>query len=165
MVFLAASSALLVTIARIALRRIRESGIATESAYPCTAPRYCGSDWQTQIADFGEVFTGAEGELEDAVAFVGPVAANIGTPLASFYQYSGGVYYEPDCRTDSLSHAVLIVGYGTENGRDYWLCKNSWGADWGEGGYIKMSRNANNQCRIASNAYFPLIEPWQEIGN
>ncbi|CAG2178522.1 unnamed protein product [Oppiella nova] len=41
------------------------------------------------------------------------------------------------------SHAVIIVGWGTENGQDYWLIKNSWGTGWGEAGYFKMVRGQN----------------------
>ena len=54
------------------------------------------------------------------------------------------------------NHAVLIVGYGTEKGQDYWLVKNSWGAYWGDEGYIKMARNVNI-CGIANEPLVPLV--------
>ena len=48
---------------------------------------------------------------------------------------------------------MLAVGYGP----GYFLVKNSWGETWGDGGYVKMTRNGQNQCGIASSASYPLV--------
>ena len=60
-----------------------------------------------------------------------------------------GVFYGTTCDSypGSGNHGVAVVGYGTEDGKDYWLVKNSWGSDWGEEGYMKMARNRNNNCK------------------
>ena len=54
-----------------------------------------------------------------------------------------------DCGT-SINHAVILVGYGTDlaTQKDYWLVRNSWGASWGEAGYIRLARTAANTAQI-----------------
>lgn len=76
-----------------------------------------------------------------------------------FLNIFAGIYNEPDCSPDVQNHAVLVVGYGIEkNGKEYWLIKNSWGENWGIKGYIKMARNKNNLCGVATTASYPLIK-------
>jgi C1A family cysteine protease len=80
-----------------------------------------------------------------------PVAVAIEADQASFQTYTSGVLTK-NCGTN-LDHGVLAVGYGTENGVDYFLVKNSWSASWGDNGYIKIGQN--NVCGILLMASYP----------
>ncbi|XP_028799537.1 cysteine proteinase COT44-like [Neltuma alba] len=76
--------------------------------------------------------------------------------------YRDGIFDGGDCEKDSTytNHAVLIVGYGSKDRKDYWIVKNSWGANWGMDGYFLMKRNTdspNRVCSINTKAYFPSI--------
>merc|ERR1719428_2807935 len=77
----------------------------------------------------------------------------------SFQFYNTGVYREPECSPENLDHGVLAVGYGVDetSGEAYWLIKNSWGTSWGDGGFVKMARNEENMCGVASAASYPLV--------
>ena len=67
-----------------------------------------------------------------------PLAVAIEADKMVFQTYSSGVLTSSRCGTN-LDHAVLAVGYGTEDGQDYWLVKNSWNTTWGDQGYIKLA--------------------------
>lgn len=68
-----------------------------------------------------------------------------------FLSYKSGVYVRTSSSIFPLGgHAVTIVGWGTENGLDYWRCRNSWNSGWGDAGYFKI---AMNQCGISNQCY------------
>jgi hypothetical protein len=132
---------------------VAKGGLTNEAAYPYTARAgICKvSIAVATIPGAGRVPPGDEVSLKGYVA-QGPVMALIDASQPSFDSYTGGVYHERACRTYSPTRAVLIVGFGTSNGQDYWIVKNSQGTLWGARGYILMSRNYNNNCGIASFA-------------
>lgn len=69
---------------------------------------------------------GDEVAMMEAV-YKNPVMALVDAGHASFQLYRSGIYDEPKCSTSSLDHVLQVVGYGTERGQDFWICKNSWG--------------------------------------
>lgn len=75
-----------------------------------------------------------------------------------FMDYSEGIYTSTTCKNGAsdVNHAVLAVGYGTDNdtGMDYWIVKNSWGTEWGDKGFFKIERNVN-MCGIAMCNSYP----------
>ncbi|XP_041968439.1 procathepsin L-like [Aricia agestis] len=141
---------------------IAKQGVDTEVSYPYDSwdgtPRECRFNADTVGAtDSAVVFIkkDSEEDLKHAVATVGPVSVAVDS--RNFASYNGSVFYVPECSSDHLDHAVTVVGYGTEAGEDYWLVKNSWGRFWGLEGYIKLARNRDNHCGIATMAVYPVV--------
>ncbi|XP_035463881.1 cathepsin S, ortholog2, tandem duplicate 1 isoform X2 [Scophthalmus maximus] len=97
-----------------------------------------------------------EQALKQALATIGPISVGIDATRPKFAFYRSGVYNDPTC-TQKVNHGVLAVGYGTLSGQDYWLVKNSWGTHFGDEGYIRMTRNKNDQCGIALYACYPIM--------
>lgn len=89
-----------------------------------------------------------------------PVSIAIQADQFVFQHYTSGVITDETCGTE-LDHAVLVVGYGTENDIDYWLIKNSWGTSWGDNGYVKILRSESENdigvCGVAAQASYPVV--------
>ena len=115
----------------------------------------------TPVLGYVQTPDGTENWLLNAVTNVGPTTIGF-IVVNSFFSYSSGVYYDQDCSFSSPNyagmHAVIVVGYGSDPSLgDYWIVRNSWNVGWGDQGYIKMARNKNNLCSLASWATYPTI--------
>jgi len=140
-------------------------GFCTEGSYPYTAvDGTCAASSctvgvpQGGVTGFKDVTPGDYNALLDAVAQQ-PVSVAIEADQSVFQLYTGGVITGDSCGTN-LDHGVLAVGYGTESGTDYWLVKNSWGASWGDSGYVKLQRgqSGNGECGIQMDPSYPVVQ-------
>lgn len=133
-------------------------GLATEECLP-----YKSGDGLSRLCplrcDNGsaiERFAGSNAGPVSVGNFQGELQANGPFELtfevfADFMNYASGVYQH---QTGELKggHAVLLVGWGTENGTPYWLVQNSWGTGWGLDGFFKIIRGTDD-CGIEDGGY------------
>lgn len=136
------------------------SGLCSEDSYPYSSAagkcKKCQPVKNSRVSGYVDVAPSEEA-LMAAVALQ-PVSIAIEADHRSFQFYSSGVY-SGDCGTN-LDHGVLLVGYGSENGKDYWIVKNSWGDTWGNSGYIYVGRGTaqeGGECGIELSASYPIM--------
>jgi len=117
---------------------------------------FCGHP-QGDVTGYKDVARDNEQALMEAVEKQ-PVSIAVEADKSAFQLYSGGVL-SSTCGSN-LDHGVLLVGYGTENGQDYWKVKNSWGTSFGEDGYIRLKRGKGGagECGLLSGPpSFPVV--------
>ncbi|KAM4690474.1 cathepsin S-like [Rhinophrynus dorsalis] len=145
-----------------AFKYIRDHGIEKTSTYPYKAKEgQCHAKSNNIYAccsGYTVLPKGDESKLKQAVGSVGPITVSIDASREGFRMYKRGVYTDKFCSSTKLGHAVLVIGYGVQSDIAYWLVKNSWGMGYGEKGYIKMARNRQNQCGIATRAVYPIVK-------
>ncbi|CAN6577618.1 unnamed protein product [Malus baccata var. baccata] len=144
---------------------VSKRGIVSEASYPYKAKKgECNREILeslpvvTRINRYHHVLPRDEETLTRAVCRQ-PVTVGIDSRSAAFYYYKGGIFRD-ECGTD-LIHSVTIVGIGRdESGTEYWKIKNSWGKEWGEGGYMKLLKDGspNGHCGITMDATYPVID-------
>lgn len=124
---------------------IKENGgLQLESDYPYKGyDNKCTQDkekFAVQVDSFVKLDSEDEEVIKEYLYKTGPLAIALNAnPLQYYY---GGIVDESQssCNPQGLNHGVVLVGYGSENGVDYWIVRNSWGASWGEKGYFRMLR-------------------------
>jgi len=92
--------------------------------------------------------------VREALYTIGPMSAAMFVN-GTFRYYESGIYIPPkgECGPYEANHAMPIVGYGEQNGIDYWIVKNSWSKGWGDQGYIKVAAG-RNYCGVEQNIDF-----------
>lgn len=133
----------------------------TEASYPYTAAfhKKCQYDESIAVVPTISTFYDVVEDPDQLVAAlnVGPVSVAIEADQTVFQNYVSGVITGDACGVN-LDHGVLAVGYGTLDGEDFFLVKNSWGSAWGDAGYVRIGRAPGaGVCGINSSASQPTM--------
>ncbi|KAJ9565977.1 hypothetical protein OSB04_001943 [Centaurea solstitialis] len=145
---------------------MKNGGLDTEADYPYTSSNGYGGkcitakEKKSVVSIDSYVQVEQNGDALLCAAAKQPVTIGIDGAARDFQLYTGGIY-NGECSSDpyNMDHAVLVVGYGSQDGEDYWIVKNQWGTYWGMEGYILMKRNTdikNGVCGMYNDAIYPV---------
>ena len=153
----------------------KNGGVCSESAYPYSsgvtktsgscAEKSCSNVAHTSVSNHVDIQTNSDNAMMAALAQQ-PVSVAIEADQKAFQLYSSGVFTS-NCGTN-LDHGVGLVGYGTLNGIDYYILRNSWGSSWGNEGYMYLGRGTDpatgklynggaGQCGVLGQGSYPVV--------
>ncbi|OXA39928.1 Cathepsin L-like proteinase, partial [Folsomia candida] len=135
------------------LKFVESMGLQGSVFYPYTGQQgMCKYNRHNVVARINGIVQiyGGENAMRDAVGKFGPIAVGLDLDPSV---YRSGILDGPNCSTTTTFNAI-IVRYGTEAGKDYWIVKMSLGPNWGENGYLRIVRN-KNMCGIDQIALYP----------
>ncbi|XP_073848120.1 digestive cysteine proteinase 1-like [Musca autumnalis] len=137
----------------------KQKGVAKSEGYPYLNKQdtchYKPNLKGAEIKGFARINEGDEITMKKVIATLGPLACSV-NGLESLLLYKSGIYSDEECNKGEPNHSVLVVGYGSEKGQDYWIVKNSWDKAWGEEGYFRLPRG-KNFCGIALECSYPIV--------
>ena len=150
-----------------AFKYMIKNGQCTEASYPYTSgttktagPCQKCTSAGVSFSACSDVAPNDQLALKAAVSKQ-PVVIAIEADTRYFQSYASGILTDATKCGTNLDHAVEIVGYGTENGIDYWKVRNSWGTTWGQNGYVLIQRSSSTNdigvCGIAAQPSFIIV--------
>lgn len=127
-----------------AFRKAREKGIAFDSFFPYTAGNQAcqvQSGWKDNLAKVtGHSKMSSRADMKNWISTRGSLTGCF-IVYQDFFSYRSGVYRHVSGEAAG-GHCVEILGYDDSQG--CWICKNSWGTNWGEGGYFRIAYGQAN---------------------
>lgn len=146
----------------------KNNGLCAEADYPYvsgatktagTCDKSCKNVAGSDVAKFVDVESSSDLAFTTALS-LNPVSVAIEADQREFQLYKSGIFTGV-CGIN-LDHGVLAVGYGSENGVEYYKVKNSWSTTWGDNGYIRLAKGSSynggqGQCGILLEASYPVI--------
>jgi C1A family cysteine protease len=125
--------------------------IATEGSYPYVSgdgvvPACSGTGTTGATISGHQDLPKSESQMTTWMSSNGPIS--IGVDATSWQTYISGIM--TNCISSQVDHGVLAVGFDLSNSPPYWIIKNSWGASWGENGYLRV-QYGTDQCLITDS--------------
>ena len=110
----------------------------------------------TEVSSYGQT-KGADANLARLAQQPVNVAVAAGNNV--FMNYQSGIITSRDHCPTRIDHAIVAVGYGVEDGVQYYIVRNSWGTSWGEDGYVRIATDGGKKgvCGIDQYVYYPTI--------
>jgi C1A family cysteine protease len=120
---------------------VRDNGIAFSKDYPYHARNQKCAKYVSAMKVTGFTFAPSQDEqaIKTMLAQTGPLSIAVNANPFQFYDSGILDSDSNECDPQELDHGVALVGYGSENGKEYWIVRNSWGSNWGENGYIRVA--------------------------
>jgi len=115
---------------------------------PAPATNSSGQDDCSAVTNFTKWHVSQYGSVSGAnnmkaeIFARGPIGCGIDADTA-FLAYTGGIYSE-FVLFPQIDHEISVVGWGVENGTEYWIGRNSWGTYWGENGFFRIKMHSEN---------------------
>jgi cathepsin L len=138
---------------------VQKNAQELESAYPYTARdgtcKYSSASGKVNVTGITSVQAGGSAPLLAAIAKQ-PVSVTVEADTSVFQGYTGGILNSSACGTN-LDHAITAVGYGVSGSTTYYIVRNSWGASWGDKGYINIAATTSGKgiCGIQQVSVYP----------
>lgn len=144
---------------------IKSKGLPIEADYPYTASNGSCKSYTpfTKITRWAYIGDG-NGEptieqMKQAIYDHGPISVDVAAN-GTWSGYSGGVY--DGCNSSNVNHMIIITGWDDTDGKGYWYALNSWGTDWGEGGWMKTrytKNGSNTKCNeIGETSAYAIVD-------